>query len=186
MSYVSINRIDAASGEVSGFGEVRNAMAGAMWIWIALDERYTGRGYSFGASPACWKLACAGGMSDRDCLVCAFTFDGAWVVREHLPALADALDSFFAEHGEGVNPTVPGIAAALRELAADEAARGACFQQTSVTSDPWWLHGETEEDEGRAFTFGVDEKNADGREPFEVWERFGPEALAARRAEVTL
>lgn len=182
MSHVGIHRINDTTGAVEHFWEVRNAMAGALWLWRTLDLAYTGQ-FSM-LSPACWRLANAGAMSDRDCLVCAWTFDGAWVAREHLPALADALEQFFAEHGADVAPTIPGVVAALREVAADEGARGACFHQTSVTSDPWWMPGagDDEEDEGRAFVFGKDAREANDREPFEVWAEFGPEGLRAKRA----
>lgn len=182
MSHVGIKRINDATGEVEAFAEVRNAMAGALWIWMTLDQAY---GHRFSMlSPACWRLANAGAMSDRDCLVCGWTFDGAYILREHLPALADALEQFFAEHGADIAPTIPGVAAALRQLAGDPAARGACFHQTSVTDNPWWLPGRSGDcdDEGSPFAFGLDTKDANGREPFEVFADFGPEGLRAKRA----
>ena len=184
MSSVSVNKI-GADGTVCGFRDVRNAMAGAMWVWTTLNEKYAGPQRDIMAAmlkPPCWALAGKGAMSDRDCLVCGFTFDAVWVARENCTALADALDSFYAEHAPAgdVVPTLRGVAEALREVAADEGVRGACFQQTSVTNDPWEMD---DGDDCRMFTFGADTTDANGNEPWELFTEFSSDALAAKRAD---
>lgn len=179
MSTVTIYSIDAVTGEISVFDEVRNAMGGALLIWATLGSIYSNEPMSW-SKPGCWELANRGAMSDRDCLVCGFTFDGCYVARENCVALADALDSFFEEHLNTAHPTIPKIAASLRMFAEDDTVRGACFQQTSAAADSWIA--ESNDGEYAPFIFTDGAKRADGREPFELFAEFAGAGLAERRA----
>lgn len=188
MSVVTVKKIQA-DGTVVDHAEIPNSMAGAMIVWSILDRKYgfvregdyeaLGR-IVMSCKHPCWDALTHGEMSDRDCLVCAFTCDGCYIARENLTQLADALDSFFSEHLPQGVPTLPGIAAALRDVATDETARGACAWQTSTVADPWVVR--CGDDDERPFVFGSDEKDRNGKEPWELFGDFGPDAIAERRA----
>lgn len=156
MSYVEIYKI-ASSGEVLLAAEVRNATAGALHLWSHLGRRHVDRDY-FGFDDgfgAVWKLFRSSKLSRAERLVLGMTFDRVWVARAGLPPLADAIDQVWAGGAnrsqtlEGnvfnVHPTWPQVAEALRQLYDEERCRGACFNQTSVESNPWRMRATYEE-----------------------------------------
>lgn len=189
MAGVTVKIIDG-DGVVRDFVEIGNAMSGSLLLWSELDTRYCG-GFSL-SNVKCWGLLTHAEMSDRDCLVCAFTCDGCWVARENLEALAVAMESFVDEHLPNAVPTLRRIAKALRDIASDSTCRGACVHWTGVVRDPWTITEEytgrrivlgrsIEEPVTRRFVFGRDAANADGREPWELFEEFSPAKCAERR-----
>lgn len=178
MSSVVIYRIDA-EGVTHPYRDVPNAWAGARWIWDVLNAQHASSPAAIPTRaailhPPCWDLCNDRALSPRDTLVCAFTFDGAWVAQGDLPALADALDAFYAEFGRGrIDPTLPSIASALRELAACSATRGACFHQTTVARAAW-VFRDAADGGSRPFVFGRDPRTPAGHTPWNLFEDYGP------------
>lgn len=162
------------SGDVEDFEDVRNASAGAPFIWSRLSKEIGLRAY--GDEETLWKLFGTGKFKRAWDIVLGFTFDGIWVRREHVPEVADALDVFWKEFGAPeIVDTIPCLATALRKLLETyPEARGACFQMTSVCSHPWRLweklpNGErNEEEDPRSFNFDRDTVNAYGAEVVEL------------------
>lgn len=183
MSYLEIYKIEP-DGTVSGYAEARNAWGGAMHIWRTLTEKYLKRDpteeFLTGGFKDTWALFDGDTLSERDKYVLGFTFDGVWVARENCARLAAWLREFYAEHGAGQSaPTLLATADALERLAAEDC-RGACFNQTSVNSNPWVVVDPDKEpddmDRDRPFVFGRDAALHNGRVPWELFD-------ASRHAE---
>lgn len=164
MSYATVYKI-LLTGDVEHFADVRNGAAGAPVIWRKLGEKVGLAGY--GREDAVWDLFGKGRFTRQEDLCLGFTFDGAYVRKEHLGELAEALEAFHAAHCAGLVPTIAGMAEALRRLEKEDV-RGACFRQTSVCDHPWSLRVEGDEDERRSFNFERDKVNNFKAEPFEV------------------
>ncbi len=167
-------------GAVEHFADVRNGSACAPVIWSRLCEKVGLR--RWGDEGKLWPLMGTGRFTRDEDVCLAFTFDGAYVRREHIPELVTALRAFWNvvdvpdADGYHISPTIPGLADALERLLAEPEAevRGACFRMTSVAEHPWWLYARNEDgereddDEGRSFNFDHDKINAYRAEVFEL------------------
>lgn len=145
MSAIEIN-VFGLDGACRPYGEVRNAMDGALTIWERLSDKYrlpfhpwkTEDGFPI------WKACNQGKLSEADRICVLFTFDNAWVRREHVAKLVEALRAFHAGHvaGTGITPSIAAVADALEAAAKDETILGFSFNQTSVNSNPWFSYSD--------------------------------------------
>ncbi len=165
MSYVEIYSVKP-NGEVVGAFEVRNAMAGALFIWEHLREKY-GVGSAFNYDPL-WKLFTDDRMDLADKIVLGLTFDKVIIKRENLPPTVHALQKFISIHS---TPTLVGIVDALAKLAEDPECMGVCFNHTSVAAS-YWEKWDEETDQGRHYDL-----NADPGHWF-LYDELPPEAAA--------
>ena len=157
MSYVEVYGI-RSNGDVKSIGEVRNAQAGAAYIWDEITKKYLGED-----SPALyardpkelWALFGDPRLSENESLVLGFTYDSYWVSYRDIPRLVAALEDFWSRHHSSksifgkretreINPTIPGISKLISDFHKDPELvggivnpRGICFNQTSVCENPW-------------------------------------------------
>lgn len=166
MSYATVYKI-LPDGDVVGYEDVRNAMAGAMYMWRKLGEKM-GVSPIYGREEEVWGALGSGRFTLDEDICLAFTFDGAYVQAKNIPRLITALEAFHATYCQGIAPTIKGIAEALTRLIREEPEiRGACFQQTSASDHPWSFYN-PETDESRPFNFDRHEKNNYGQKPYDL------------------
>lgn len=188
MSYVEVFAVDK-DGDVLSFAEARNNHGYAPIVWDALGSKYGycvdrfGYGRNSGIDRM-WKEWPSPRMTPAERLLLGSTFDFVWIKREHLPALADALDAFYEEHAKPKNiaATTRECARILREIFADESNIGAAFNQCSAVRAFWHTANDAPEDdddpEERPWNVlrDVEQKSGEwaGRSPWEIGERLTP------------
>ncbi len=184
MSHVEIYAI-RHNGEVCFYdGDVHNACAGALHIWECLSQKHTPKANLMNGYKELFQLP-ARQMEEWEHIALDFTRDGTWIKRENLSRVCAALDTFWEHHHQAtskytgekwkVTATIPGIVSVLRKLAQDTSFRGACFNQTSVNTNPWQvrINDDGEEDaEYRPYNFDMDvgRPNLFGKVPVEIFE----------------
>ena len=139
-------------GQVAGAYEVRNAMAGALYIWECLREKY-GVGSALNYDPL-WKLFTDDRMDLADKIAMGLTFDRVIIRRENLPPTIHVLQRFVSSL-DGT-PTLVGIIDALKKLAQDQECVGVCFNHTSV-AESYWEKRDEGTDGGRRYDLNIDQ-----------------------------
>lgn len=166
MSGLEIYAFDKA-GEAYSAGDAHNSWGGAMHIWDSLSVKYGfGRFSIFGRSPKIWEACNEDALSDLDTIACKFTFDNVIVAHKNIPRLVEALQAFCAEFvvGKDVAKTLLTAIEILRGIFDKGDATAVAFNQTSVSSSPWYIYGD--DDDGRGYNLAIDEGH---------WELFGDE-----------
>jgi hypothetical protein len=188
MSRVEVYRI-ALDGEVCRYDEARNASACLPWIWKNLAKKYgvkdpfdySDRRIEHGKVEPLWELRGTGKMTPADETLLIFTFDASWCAKENIPKLCAALEEFWRNYHTmvdwngavcAIDDTIPRLVAILKRLATETDCQGACFNQTSVNSNPWVVRLETddaEDNEPRPFVFGQDTVDVNGADPVDIF-----------------
>lgn len=156
MSYISLFTF-LPDGDAHEQAQIRNATAGALWIWRALDHKYRTR-CSILQYGKLWKLFNTGKLSELDNITMGVSFDRVWVKKENLPKLIEALKAFsnefceqpvqisspfdFAAAQDGpvkVDDTIPRLIAALKACLEMDIL-GVAFNHTSVGEAFWELY----------------------------------------------
>jgi hypothetical protein len=162
-----------ANGDVVGDIECRNGHGGPPCVWDALLRKYEpviypNRGYLdppplglMGGWEALWKWAKADTVRPWEWHCLQWTYDNALIQKENLRELAESMRRFTdALVIPGRVCHLPAFAKRLDELAAAEA-RGVGLYGFSVSENPWWIRGNSEDelDEGRPYNIDRDSKH---------------------------
>lgn len=167
MSSLEVYKVQL-DGSVVAAGSARNSWCGAFLIWKRLGEKY-GTEFDLLKPKPTWDLFGSGRMSRQEDLVMGLTFDAVWIAREHLAEVCAALRVFVKHHVRaGEAPTLAKAISILEPMIDDETVRGACFNVTSVNSNPWNLYDESA-DENRSVIVGKDTEDANGNEIEELF-----------------
>lgn len=152
-----------SSGDVRPLAELGNSWLGAAFVWTHVGERYFGK-WDFETEYDKYKASGAKGRFDQsgwerawtlhsdpkvaewDWATLVSTFDKMLIPREHFEYMAKQFELFYEAHRHAGRSHYKELARILRE-GMPEGARGLCFNATSVGENPWWVHGENEEDE---------------------------------------
>lgn len=202
MSRIEIYAIMARDGEVIRYDEAYNAPACALHIWDTLSWKYCCEAFALHSaeSPRVWELFATDRMALRDSIVLGFTYDRVWVKRENLPRLVKALRSFWEDHFDmfethrmtypkperkPIVDTIPRVADILERMSKDETIRGACFNQTSVCSNPWLTKvpdadPEDYDNRYKRFNFDNDPTLPNGKPPWELFDGLETEMIAEK------
>ncbi len=141
MSRTTVKIIES-DGTFKDIAELQNSWGSAAFVWSALSEKYFGKEIIFGLErdpQRLWNLVNDERLSLAERIVHASTFDHAIVEYEHFADAAKLFREFSREHATVDSENhMPAIADLLDEWK-DKPCIGMCFQQTSVSEDPW--HG---------------------------------------------
>ena len=131
-------------GDMIEVGAAKNALLGAMHVWRALGAKYLHNEMAafMGDGKALWDLRIDPRLSDTDRMVHVSTFDRAFVRRENILRVADALDGFVP-----ASDNLKQQASHLR-AAYVNGARVVGWQQTTVSENLWSLEFGDGDDEG--------------------------------------
>lgn len=179
MSYVSLFTF-LPNGEAHEQAQIRNATAGALWIWRALDHKYKTR-CSILQYAKLWKLFNSGKLSELDNITLGISFDRVWVKKENLPKLIEALKAFsnefceqpvqisspldFVSAQEGpvkVDNTIPRLIIALTACLEMDIL-GVAFNHTSVGEAFWEVYEQPEKP-------ATDEELREANIPEDEWD----------------
>jgi hypothetical protein len=120
-------------GDMIQVGLCDNAYTGAMHVWSSLGEKHLGSARAVSTMPAkLWGLATDHRLSEDERLTLVSTFDRAFVRRENILRVADALDNFSPASGN-----IKHQANYMRN-AHRNGARVFAWQQTTVADDLNW------------------------------------------------
>lgn len=161
MSYSQL--IPFVDGKPSRGAEFRNAWGGPARIWDALFDRYLKdpnipyHNWLGKNADALWPLAKRSDLPRFERAVHAFTFDRAYVRRDHFPLLVADLRAFVARYP--VADRVDHLGAWADAIQALDAEAVGLYG-TSVAENIWW---EYDEDKDASIPYGL----ADG---FEVYD----------------
>lgn len=138
MSYTTMYAAfeDGDLNEVAEFG---NSWGSAMFVWVALCERYVPGSKTdlFGSLDKLFAKANNLGLEPWEWNVLRFTYDKTLFMREALLVIADSLDRFATEYDdEGRVCHMRAEAAAIRK-AHGEGARAVAITQTSTVCTLW-------------------------------------------------
>ncbi len=136
MSRVTVYIIDP-TGNVVPYKEASNAYGCAPVIWSKMSERYLGKDFSFFEPDKIWPIASDPAVDLQDRITMGFTFDSAFVKKENIPRLIEALRSFLRGYGDGSSGTIHIIVSILYECCSRQNDLGVCFRQTSVIENLW-------------------------------------------------
>lgn len=149
MSYCQL--IPFHDGKPEHGEEFRNAWGGAARIWDALFKRYLKDpnikydNWLGKRADDLWPLARREDLPEFERAVHAFTFDRAYVRREHFKKLAADLRKFASNYpAEGIDH-LPAWAQAIENLDAEAVG----LYGTSVSENIWWKYVEAQERERR-------------------------------------
>ena len=149
-------------GDMTPVASFRNAFRGAFHVWAELSERYLGHVLRLGGNlQTLWDLDKDPRLTDDERLVHVSTFDRAFVRREHMRRIADALDAFVPS-----TENLTGQAAAIRK-AWEDGARVVAWCHTSVAGDlDWSTMGPRDEadEDAEAVPFNIDRDKFTGPE----------------------
>jgi hypothetical protein len=130
-------------GEIQLVAEFRNSHGGAAYVWDKLSEMYL-HWQEFEWCKAddqkikqLWALNHDPRLTLTERITLTTTYDGVMVRRRDLLVVADAFEAFAARHGPGTH--LPAQAVELRKMAGDLECYAACWNQTSVNADTWWV-----------------------------------------------
>ena len=160
MSYTTLYLVPE-SGEIRTYREYRNAFRSAWLVWDTMSKMYLHKDaiefvisnrYDDALQPV-WDLWKNPNVPMSHRLVMASTFDRVMVRRKNLTRLADAYDQYSKEVKDPGHILI--MADDLRILADDPACFAACWCQTSVSSDIWYVR-ESLEDDSRLYDVSRD------------------------------
>lgn len=157
-------------GNIEFEAEISNSYRGAMHVWTALAVKYGlvkpgEEGYLLirpGLMDQVWKLRDDERLSWWERVVLLSTFDKVVILRDDLPR---AIEAFRAWAGANVIINTNGAQEASSigaqgltfKRMLERGFRGACFNQTSVCANPWWVYDNSgDEEEGRPFNIDRD------------------------------
>lgn len=137
--------------DVLEIAEFSNAWGSAMFIWDKMCMKLFGRPVSlFNNSDLrkLWELTRnkSDQLTDFEQLTVLSTFDNGAVRRDQMGALANAFDAFVQVHPpENQVCSLPAQAVTLRKWAEEPGVEFACWQQTSVSDNPWYADNKGED-----------------------------------------
>lgn len=174
--------------EIYGFGkdgniisqnEARNSFLGAMFIWTTLEKKYLPslpiphwkkfdnfdgieKEYYSRASTLkpenmkeIWSLIDDPRLSRIEKIVLSSTFDHALIKRENFEEFIEALTSFDKPKDSNLRTQ----AEIVKQFLDNEEIIALGYNQTSVNSNPWWVYGNEEDEDGRSYNCLTDTKH---------------------------
>lgn len=139
-------------GDMTEVGSIKNSYGGAMHVWRALALKYLGSFDVFAnlsRLDRLWKLSDDPRLSETERIVHVSTFDRAFVRRENILRVADALEAFVPA-SDNLK-----LQASLLRTAYRDGARVVGWQQTTVSECLWEMATEDGED-SRPFNIDSD------------------------------
>ena len=165
-------------GDLCDVEEFYNSYGSAMYVWRSLVERYIDPDASrwmirndTDMQPL-WNLIIDKRIPEPHRWVLASTFDGAVVHREDFGLLAMYYNQFVDDYPPKGVCTLREQAHTLIQMG-DVDYRGACWIQTSVADDWWYVYDD--QDEHRWLNVDTDPRTECGRDRW--WLLFGRDAL---------
>jgi hypothetical protein len=128
-------------GDMIEVGAARNAFGGAMHVWRALGAKHLGNEAVAFTDPAkLWALADDKRLAEQERIVHVSTFDRAYVRRENIMLVADAIDGF-TPSSDNLKQQASHMRAAYHN-----GARVVGWQQTTVSGNLWSVDTDDGED----------------------------------------
>jgi hypothetical protein len=171
MSRTTVKIIDD-DYRIKDIAELSNSWGSAAFVWTALAKKYLEDEMAFfrEGGKQLWALVDDERLSDAERIVLASTFDHAIIERARFADAAKAFREFSHYHGTAGNANhLPAIADLLDEWR-ERPCVGMCFQQTSVSDDPWHGEYDAEAEEYKPFDFERDRRH------FFVFAEYGGKA----------
>lgn len=131
MSYTEVFAVKE-DGNVTKYGEARNAFGGAMHVWMYLKDKYQVEDVSIFDFGPLWKKVEE--LQETDRWVLMSTFDKVLVSKELLPTLIEHLKTFVQY---APTSTLKEEIDVLERAVQDEHIQAVGFNQTSVIADMW-------------------------------------------------
>lgn len=168
MSTTDVFPIDP-DGSIETVWRVPNAWGGAMAVWTGLAQKYVPEYEVYEAMMDGYKKVIALAKDPRierwERIVLLTTCDGALVKAENFGKVAEAFETFYAEHKkyhEGKVFHIDKQAELLRRLEKEREEkgwRGVGWNQTSVNGDCLWYGTYDDEDEHTSYNIDRDDKH---------------------------